>query len=255
MKKIIKKSLSLSLALVMLLAVFASTSVFAQGGIEKKVTSDLTFTDAGTNSTVSGTLNLSNTISYEDLTLKAGTDNTYQGKVKGDVEAGDLFSDVYALYMKELYNKKTLIWYWRNLVMFGITDSTFPSATYTVEFPENIFVDKENVKAITNTSTVSKIDVKAEEHSVEFTFYLGNWNDYEGFFKLVEKELNESGHNINIDIPYTVQVNEDSPENLGSISGKGECKLYKHGRFPRKDPIVSITAEEISHDVINPINK
>lgn len=37
MKKIIKKSLSLSLALVMLVAVFASTSVFAQGGIEKKV--------------------------------------------------------------------------------------------------------------------------------------------------------------------------------------------------------------------------
>ena len=97
--------------------------------------------------------------------------------------------------------------------------------------------------------------MKAEEHSVEFTFYLGNWNDYEGFFKLVEKELNESEHNIEIDIPYTVQVKEDSPENLGTIFGKGECKLYKHGRFPRKAPIVSITAEEILHDVINPINK
>ena len=62
MKKIIKKSLSLSLALVMLLAVFASTSVFAQGGIEKKVESKLDGTISFINSRISGTVNVSKTI-------------------------------------------------------------------------------------------------------------------------------------------------------------------------------------------------
>lgn len=252
MKKIIKKSLSLSLALVMLLAVFASTSVFAQGGIEKKVESKLDGTISFINSRILGTVNVSKTIGNSELELVSG--DTYKGEVSGSVEAGDLFDGAYKLYKEKFYSRRGISGYWRNIVMYGETRDTFPNATYTVKFPENVFVDKENVKAISNTSTVSKINVIAEDHSVKFTFNLGNWNDYEGFFNLVEKELDSPGHTIDIKIPYTVEV-VNKEDSIGNISGEGECKLYKFGTIVIKDPIVNISSPKVEYQIINPLNK
>lgn len=136
MKKIIKKSLSLSLALVMLLAVFASTSVFAQGGIEKKVESKLDGTISFINSRISGTVNVSKTIGNSELELVSG--DTYKGEVSGSVEAGDLFDGAYKLYKEKFYSRRGISGYWRNIVMYGETRDTFPNATYTVKFPENV---------------------------------------------------------------------------------------------------------------------
>ncbi|WP_071028040.1 hypothetical protein [Peptoniphilus raoultii] len=105
--------------------------------------------------------------------------------------------------------------------MFGKTESTFPNATYTITFPEKIKVDTDKVVAKSNTSTVSKIEVDAQEHSVKFTFNLGSWNDYEGFFKLVESELDSTGKTIYISIPYTIEGIHNPSDISGIITGFG----------------------------------
>lgn len=253
MRNRVKKMSSLVVALVMLVGVFASTSsVFAEdGNLEYFVDSKLTAKISGLNSKVSGTVDISKTVFNKPL-VQVGATNTYRGEVSGSVEAGDLFEGAYTLYKDKLYDKKSFRGYWRNIVMFGSTKDSFPTCSYTVRFPDNITVDKDKVTATKNTSTISKIETDVKDHSVTFTFYLGNWNDYEGFFKLVESERNKTGKTIDISIPYTVDVDETSPSILGSIKGSGECNLYKFGLFSIKTPIVSITSPEISFDVLNP---
>lgn len=253
MRNLVKKMSSLVVALVMVVGVFASTSsVFAEdGNLEYFVDSKLTAKISGLNSKVSGTVDISKTVFNKPL-LQVGATNTYRGEVSGSVEAGDLFEGAYTLYKDKLYDKKSFRGYWRNIVMFGSTKDSFPTCSYTVRFPDNITVDKDKVTATKNTSTISKIETDVKDHSVTFTFYLGNWNDYEGFFKLVESERNKTGKTIDISIPYTVDVDETSPSILGSIKGSGECNLYKFGLFSIKTPIVSITSPEISFDVLNP---
>ncbi|MCB6983371.1 hypothetical protein LI068_07015 [Peptostreptococcus anaerobius] len=254
MRNIVKKLSSLVMALVMLVGVFASTSsVFAEdGNLKYLVDSNLTAKISGLNSKVSGTVDISKTVSNKPLELQEGTTNKYKGEVSGSVEAGDLFEGAYTLYKDKLYDKKSFSGYWRNIVMFGSTKDSFPTCSYTVRFPENITVDRDKVTATKNTSTISKIETDIKDHSVTFTFYLGNWNDYEGFFKLVESERNKTGKTIDISIPYTVDADESSPSMLGSIKGSGECNLYKFGFLSIKTPIVSITSPEISLDVLNP---
>ena len=102
-----------------------------------------------------------------------------------------------------------------------------------------------------NTSTISKIEKSYDEtnNSVTFTFNLGNWNDYKEFFKLVAGERGQSGHRINLKIPYTVKGNGES---LGTITGSGSCLLYKYGKNPVADPIVRITSPVVSIDVKRP---
>ena len=236
---------SLVVALVMVVGVFASTSsVFAEdGNLEYFVDSKLTAKISGLNSKVSGTVDISKTVSNKPLELQVGATNTYRGEVSGSVEAGDLFEGAYTLYKDKLYDKKSFRGYWRNIIMFGSTKDSFPTCSYTVRFPENITVDRD---------TISKIETDVKDHSVTFTFYLGNWNDYEGFFKLVGSERNKTGKTIDISIPYTVDADETSPSILGSIKGSGECNLYKFGLFSIKTPIVSITSPEISFDISNP---
>ena len=254
MEKLIKKSMSVAMAVLMVFGVFVgTTNVFAnEGNLEHKVVSNLVGKVSGTHSKVTGTVDISKTVSNSSLKLKEGTANTYEGVVSGSVEAGDLFEGAYILYKDKFYNLRTIKGYWRNFVMFGPTKKSFPTCSYTVTFPDNITVDKANVVATENTNTISKIETKAEDHSVTFTFYLGNWNDYEGFFKLFEGERNKSGHSINVSIPYTVDIDENSPSVLGTIKGSGECKLYKFGFIAPKKPIVSITSPEISFNVSNP---
>lgn len=255
MKKIIKKSLSLTLALIMLVGIIASTNVFAEGTFEKKVVSDLTAKIEWINSKVTGNVKFDNIFPKELSNLEEKNPDEYVGKLETSVEAGDLFDGAYKLYKEKLYERRGPKGYWRNAVMFGETRDTFPNATYTVNFPENIFVDKENIKAISNSSTISKIDVSPEDHSVKFTFYLGTWNDYEGFFNLVEKELDSPNHTIDISIPFTVKANENTSKVLGTVKGNGECKLYKFGILSPKGPIIDITSPEVKCEILNPINK
>lgn len=245
MKKVIKKSLGLSLALVMLLAVFASTSVFAQGGIEKKVESDLHAEIKGLKSRLTGTVKLDNVISNE-LQLMDGTTDTYVGKLTGSVEAGDLFAGAYEEYSK-LENAKLFFMYWKNLVMFGKDENTFPNATYTVEFPNNQSLEITNVEVNENTNTISSVKNEIVGNKVNFTFNLGNWNDYGGFFALVKPELEEAGHKINISIDYKITIPQDASEEDRIIKGDGACDVYYFGKKKNlvSNPIVSITSPDI----------
>src|SRR3712207_1143759 len=109
MKKLFKKTLSLVMALAMVVGVFASTSsVFAEdGNLEYFVDSKLTAKISGLNSKVSGTVDISKTVFNKPLELQVGTTNTYRGEVSGSVEAGDLFEGAYTLYKDKLYDKKS----------------------------------------------------------------------------------------------------------------------------------------------------
>lgn len=254
MKNLVKRILGLTMALLMVFGIYASTTnVFAEeGNLERKVISNLSSEIGWFDGKITGTVDISQVVSNSQLKLKEGTANTYAGVLSGSVESGDLFYGAFKLYKEKFKNLNLFNRPWKNIVMFGETKNTFPTCSYTVIFPNNVTVDKANIVATENTNAISKIETKAEDHSVTFKFYLGNWNDYEGFFKLVEKEINESGHLINISIPYTVDVDESSSNVLGMIKGSGECKLYKFGGFSLPHPIVDLTSPEISFNIINP---
>lgn len=254
MKRLVKKSMSLVLALLMMFSVFAgTTSVFAdEGELKNKVISNLSSEIGWFDGKITGTVDISKTVSNTPLKLKEGTNNTYTGILSGSVQSGDLFDGAFKMYKNEFENLELFGRPWKNIVMFGATKNSFPTCSYKVTFPDNITIDKTKVVATENTNAISKIEIKAEDHSVTFTFYLGNWNDYAGFFKFVEKDMNEVENRINISIPYTVEVNDSSTNILGTIKGSGECKLYKFGSFSLSHPIVELTSPEINFNVINP---
>lgn len=57
-----------------------------------------------------------------------------------------------------------------------------------------------------------------------------------------------TGHPISINIPYSVEVKDDSVKNLGQITAEGNCELYKKALFWGIE-IVDIMAKEISFPV------
>jgi len=252
MKKLFKKALSLVMALAMVVGIFASTSNVFAAEKENKVISELASEIGWFDGKISGEVKVGETVSNSPLVLKDGTTNTYTGTISGSVQSADLFDGAFKMYKDEFENLTLFGRPWKNIVMFGETRNTFPVCSYTVTLPENIKVDKSNVKATENTNAISKIETKLEDHSVTFVFYLGNWNDYAGFFKLVEDDRNNLENFINISIPYTVDVDDSSADVLGTIKGSGECKLYKFGSFSLSHPIVDLTSPEIGFDVINP---
>lgn len=249
--KALKKTMSLTLALIMLVGIIASTNVFAEG-FEKKVVSDLTADINGLSSRLTGTIDLSNNILKNKSQLKDGTTNTYVGTLEGSVEAGDLFAGAYDEYTK-LEKTNLFIWYWKNLVMFGKDENTFPNATYTIEFPKNDSLKITNVEVIENTNTISSVKKEVVANKVNFTFNLGNWNDYSGFFDLVKPELKEAGHTINIKIDYEITVPDNMTKEDGIIKCNGACDVYYFGK--KKDlvsnPIISITLSDVLFNILN----
>lgn len=243
MKNLIKRTLSLTMALLMVFGIFASaTSIFAEeGNPENKVISNLTVSGHGKFSRIRGTVDLSKTVSMGELRLIEGTDNQYTGTLNSSVESTDLFAGAYELYQNKFENESTVFGNFRNLVMFD-KDEQFPTLTYTVNFPSNITVDTANIKAIEKTSAISKIETVASKHSVTFTLYLGNWEDYEGFFKHIKDEQGYFGNTIDISIPFKVDASNITGDSLGTITGTGLCSLYKYGRIFSGTEIVHITS-------------
>lgn len=235
-----KKIMSLALAIIMLLtAVVGSVSVFAQG--------------AGTvhgefnkgKKSIKGTVKLINVVNHEyDST-------TNKGFVGGEVSAKELFKDAYEKYLADFKGQLDPIKRkpYENLVMYD-KNKKFPSITYKIKFPEKVIVDVNKIEASETTATISKIEKTFDEktNTVTFKFYLGNWNDYKGFFELYEREKDLTEHTIKINIPFTVE--ETASGNIGDITAEGYCKLYKYGGlFGYGLNIVNVTAEKLSFNI------
>lgn len=254
MTNLVKKTMNLAMALLMVLGIFASAiSVFAEGAnfdykVESKLKVDKNW--MGTKTGISGTVDLSKTTNVTPLELVEGN-NIYKGSVSGSVEAADLFEGAYRLYKKEFKGKKNIFKRaWENIVMFN-EGGNFPTAQYTVKFPSNFHVDKDAITATENTAAVSSIETKYNDidNSVTITIKLGNWNDYKEFFELVAGEREQYGHKIDINIPFTVDSSGSTSNELGTIVGSGNCFLYKcsgsgQGR------IVNIRAKDASYIVL-----
>lgn len=229
--------MSLALALVMLLTVIVgSVSVFAQG--DGAVHGEFT---KGKKS-IKGTVKLINVVNHEyDST-------TNKGCVGGVVSAKELFKDAYIKYVNDFEGQAEPITgkKYENLVMFDKGEK-FPTITYSITFPKSVIVDTQNIRAVENTATISKIEKSFDgaKNAVTFKLYLGNWNDYKGFFDLYVSEKDLSDHTIYINIPYSLK--EGYTDNLGAITANGFCKLYKYGRmFGYGLNIVDVSAEELS---------
>ncbi|WP_347161406.1 hypothetical protein [Peptostreptococcus anaerobius] len=246
MGKTIKKMLGIALIMMLTLAMLPVSSFAEQGVMQPedyKVISKLKGSKSWLGGQITGTVDVSPTVSVKPLQLMKDSDTIYRGEINGVVESADLFKGAYDLY-KNTYEKMTTPFGdIKNLVMFD-ENGKYPVATYTVTFSDNITVDVNNVIATENTETISKIEKEVSEHSVKFTFYLGNWNDYKGFFDLVASEQNKKGHEINISVPYTVDSSKVSEGVVGQIKGSGKCLLIKSGgRFSGRK-IVNITSPE-----------
>lgn len=245
--KALKKTMSLTLALIMLVGIIASTNVFAEGTFEKKVVSDLKAEKGFLKGKIEGTVDLRKTIEIEPaVKVSEETPTIYTGKIKANVEAGDLFSGAYDVYKKEFKGQKDFRGrYWENIVMFN-EGSEFPTAQYTLKFPSNFKIDEKAIISTENSEAISEITAKykKEDNSVTITIKLGNWNDYKGFFELVEKELEKSGHEINVEIPYTINAEKIVGDELGVIEGKGNCYLYKCSGFGQGRIVTVDTVDE-----------
>ena len=236
MKKTIKKTMSMAVAMMMVVGVFVSAT-FAFAANE-----NVSSRYDKVNGKSRGTVNLSEVVKKGKL--------HYEGNVEGRVEVRDLFEGAYDKYLTSFKGKKTLLGRaYENLVMFD-KGGNFPTAKYTVRFPRNFKVNVNSIDVSANTRTISKITktYNSADNSVTFVFYLGNWNDYREFFELYEKEKGTEGHEIKIKMPYSVEIKDQSVKNLGRISAEGKCELfYKKLFFEKK--IVDISAEKIDFDI------
>lgn len=232
--------MSLALAIIMVLtAIVGSVSVFAQeaGTVEGSFTKG--------KKSIKGTVYLNSVVNH-------GYDATKnEGFVGGEVSAKELFKDAYAKYLADFKGQLDPIKKkpYENLVMYD-KNKKFPSITYKIKFPATVSVDANNIKVEETTNTISKIETTFDErtNTVTFKMYLGNWNDYKGFFELYEREKDEPGHNIKINIPFTVK--EAVSGNIGDITADGYCKLYKYGGiFGYGLNIVDVTAEKLSFNI------
>lgn len=243
MRNLVKKMSSLVVALVMVVGVFTCATVFAANS---NVPSS--FNQSGWR--INGEIDLSKVV------LNSGQDTViedklyYKGNIGGSVEASDLFEGAYDKYIKDY--KGHIYWGKRveNLVMFNKNEK-FPTAQYTVKFPNNFKVDFDNIIATENTSLIGKIEkaYNKDNNSVTFTFYLGSWNDYKGFFELYEAERTSSNNPITINIPYSVEITEPSITNLGSIDSEGICALYKGGKRLFNTQLVNVVIKKQSISV------
>lgn len=242
MKTLVKKTMGLLMAALVAFGVMAGTTqaFAAEGQLVYKVDSQLNVSGSFFLKKITGTVDVSKTVTASPVTQIEGQKDSYTGTISASVEAADLFEGAYKVYEKEIKGQGFGPWKFENIIMSSEGEK-FPIAQYTVKFPSNFHVDKKGIKATENSSTISGIEAKyvEKDNSVVITIQLGNWNDYKEFFKLVESERNQTGHEINVNIPYTVEGKE---ELLGTITGSGICQLYKFGNHPISDPIVNITS-------------
>lgn len=240
-----KKIMSLALALVMALTVIVgSVSVFAANNIKSG------YKEEGW--TIDGWVDLSNAVKNVNENEFTNDDGKtiYKGKIVGSAEASDLFEGAYNKY--EMDYKGHVYWFGKaeNFVMFNKGDK-FPTVDLTVTFPNNFNIDYDNITFNSDTSLVSKIeidkidDVKANKRK-EFTirFYLGNWNDYQEFFAKYEAIKGQTGHKIEINIPYSVDVTGNSNNVLGIVKSEGICALYKGGKRFSGKQLVNVELKE-----------
>lgn len=225
-----KKIMSLALALVMMLtAIVGSVSVFAANNIESR------YDQNGWR--INGWVDLSNVVNNvkEKEFTDASGKTIYKGNIVGSAEATDLFEVAYNKYEQDY--KGHVYWFGKaeNFVMFNKGDK-FPTVDLTVTFPNNFNIDYDNIELKSGTTLVSKIEiedfanVKAEKRTIfKLRFYLGNWNDYQEFFAKYEAIKGQTGHKIEINIPYSVDVTGNSNNVLGTVKSEGVCALFKGG--------------------------
>lgn len=238
--------LALSVAAVFLLS---SSAVFA-GTDQSKVDSKLEAKGIGKFSRVTGTLNLKdNAIDQTELQPVKNSEGEYEGKLHITLESTDLFGQAYQLYKDRFENEKFGSANFKNLVMsdLGSDDkAAFPTIEYTVTLPDTVKVinsEQTPIEATSTTSTISRIKYETKDaQQVQFSMYLGNWNDYEGFFNLLKPEFeNPSQHTIDITIPFVVSSSgNNDTQSLGNIQGSGHCYLYKFGKIFHKTKVVSV---------------
>lgn len=252
MKTLVKKAMGLLMATLVAFGVMSGTTqaFAAKNQLEYKVNSQLSVSGSVFLKKVAGTVDVSKTVTATPVAPIEGQTGFYSGTVSASVEAADLFEGAYKVYEKDIKGKGFGPWKFENIVMSS-EDEKFPIAQYTVKFPSNFKVDNKGIKATENSSAISAIEAKYVENdnSVVITIQLGNWNDYKEFFKFVESERNQTGHEINVNIPYTVEGKE---ELLGTITGSGVCRLYKFGKRPVADPIVNIMSPLKSLEIKRP---
>lgn len=244
-----KKIMSLALAIIMVLtAIVGSVSVFAESQI-----------DSGYNENgwrINGWVDLSNVVNNvkEKEFTDASGKTICKSKIVGSAEATDLFEGAYNKYERDY--KGHVYWFGKaeNFVMFNEGEK-FPTVDLTVTFPNNFIIDYDNIELKSGTTLVSKIEiedfqaVKSENRrTFKIRFYLGNWNDYQGFFAMYENIKGQNGHKIEISIPYSVDINDENQNNLGTVSSEGVCALFKGGnRFSGTQLVdVELKKHEIS---------
>lgn len=251
-----KKIMSLALALVMLLtAKVGSVSVFAESQIESR------YKENGW--VIEGQINLStvvnSVVSNEEITENGKT--YYKGNISAEFNQRDLFAGAYQKYKKDFENKKILGKYCRNIIMFNMGGKK-PTVECKVIFTEGVTVDVNAIeKEFTNKNVVTDLIKSVEfsydesDNSVNITFYLATdayWHDYEGFFKLYEKEAaktEDAASKIRISIPYLVEAKNDI-SNYGEITVNGHCNLYKAGRVFAGMKMVDITLEQFTKTIL-----
>ncbi|KFJ04431.1 hypothetical protein [Bifidobacterium tsurumiense] len=258
----IKRCVALLSTVALTAAAFAGIATTAQADemqpSDYKVVSNYSY-KAGTSIftppfTASGTVDLSGTIEPSQAQQVEGSSDTYAGVVTGTVEAADLFAGAYKMYTESMQKG---VWGGapvENLVMYSKANNKldFPYFTYTLKFPTGFKINADAITFSENTDTISKIsksDIDTANNSVTFTFYLGNWNDYKGFFALVAKEAGQTGHRITVNVPYTVS-SDSASQSLGTVIGSGSCSLYKGGNWYNGAEIISVTASDVSIDVL-----
>lgn len=222
--------MSLALTLVMMLtAIVGSVSVFAGNKVQSG------YDQNGWR--INGWVDLSNVVNNvkEKEFTDASGKTIYKGNIVGSAEATDLFEGAYNKYEQDY--KGHVYWFGKaeNFVMFNKGDK-FPTVDLTVTFPNNFNIDYDNIELKSGTTLVSKIEiedfanVKAEKRTIfKLRFYLGNWNDYQEFFAKYEAIKGQTGHKIEINIPYSVDVTGNSNNVLGTVKSEGVCALFKGG--------------------------
>lgn len=239
-----KKIMSLALAIIMVLtAIVGSVSVFAESEIESG------YKEEGW--TIEGWVDLSKVVKNVEEEIKNDSGKTiYKGKIVGSAEASDLFKGAYDKYEKDY--KGHVYWFGKaeNFVMYN-EGNKFPTVDLTVTFPGNFAIDYDNITFNSDTSLVSKIEikdfanVKAEKRTTfKLRFYLGNWNDYQEFFAKYEAIKGQTGHKIDIIIPYSVDVTGNSNNVLGIVKSEGICALYKGGKRFSGKQLVNVELKE-----------
>lgn len=177
---------------------------------------------------------------------------TYSDTIVGRISVKELFKGAYQEYKAHFESCKIMGRECKNLVMFS-EGKEFPSMRYTMTFPENFTITNPTASSTSSLASLAKIsevttDTAKHTKSVTFTFNLGQWNDYEGFFKLYDEEKNNNAA-IEIKVPFTAPVENQNAKPQGTITGTGLCELYYYGKnffinlkLGKDKRIVNITA-------------